>query len=328
LSAELLDPSATLLSTYLIKRLLLTIPVLVGVSLLVFMMIRIIPGDIVDLMIGSELYVSAEYRAELRAQYGLDKPIYIQYFNWVTQIVQGNFGISLRNNEPVLGTILRRLPLTGELALLSVLLSAVVAVPLGVISAVKQNSATDFVVRMIAMVGLSMPNFWLAAMLLLITGVVFRWQPQLLLVPPWVDPWTNLQQMAMPVVALSLALMAIVMRMTRSSILEVLRQEYIQTARAKGLQPRAVMVRHALKNAFIPVVTVLGVQLGALLGGTVVIEVIFGLPGIGRLVIDAISARDYPMLQGTVLFIATMFALVNLLVDMTYVYLDPRIRFS
>jgi peptide/nickel transport system permease protein len=306
----------------------LTIPVLFGVSLLVFMMIRIIPGDIVDLMIGPELYVGAEYRAELRAQYGLDKPIYIQYVNWVAQIVQGNFGISLRNNEPVLGTILRRLPLTGELALLSVLLSAVVAVPLGVISAVKQNSATDFVVRLIAMVGLSMPNFWLAAMLLLITGVVFHWQPQLLLAPPWVDPWANLQQMAMPVVALSLALMAIVMRMTRSSLLEVLRQEYIQTARAKGLVPRAIMVRHALKNAFIPVVTVLGVQVGALLGGTVVIEVIFGLPGIGRLVIDAISARDYPMLQGTVLFIAAMFALVNLLVDLTYAYFDPRIRYG
>jgi len=291
-------------------------------------MIRIIPGDIVDLMIGPELYVGAEYRAELRAKYGLDKPIYVQYSNWVGQIVQGNFGMSLRNNEPVLGTIFRRLPLTAELAVLSVLLSALVAVPLGVISAVKRNSATDFVVRLIAMVGLSMPNFWLAAMLLLVTGVVFHWQPGLLLVPPWVDPWSNLQQMAMPVIALSLALMAIVMRMTRSSLLEVLGQEYIQTARAKGLVTSAIMIRHALKNAFIPVVTVLGVQLGALLGGTVVIEVIFGLPGVGRLVIDAISARDYPMLQGTVLFIATIFALVNLLVDVAYAYLDPRIRYA
>jgi peptide/nickel transport system permease protein len=304
------------------------LPVLFGVSVLVFLMIRIIPGDIVDLMIGPELYVGAEYRAEMRAKYGLDRPIYIQYVNWAGQIVQGNFGMSLRNDEPVLGTILRRLPITAELALLSVLLSALVAVPLGVVSAMKRNSATDFVVRLIAMLGLSVPNFWLAAMLLLVTGVVFHWQPQLLLVPPWVDPWTNLQQMAMPVIALSLALMAIVMRMTRSSMLEVLRQEYIQTARAKGLVTSAVMVRHALKNAFIPVVTVLGVQFGVLLGGTVVIEVIFGLPGVGRLVIDAISARDYPMLQGTVLFIAAMFALVNLLVDLTYAYLDPRIRYA
>jgi peptide/nickel transport system permease protein len=304
------------------------LPVLFGVSVLVFLMIRIIPGDIVDLMIGPELYVGAEYRAEMRAKYGLDQPIVIQYVNWAGQIVQGNFGMSLRNDEPVLGTILRRLPITAELALLSVLLSAVVAIPLGVVSAVKQNSATDFVVRLIAMLGLSVPNFWLAAMLLLVTGVVFHWQPRLLLVPPWVDPWSNLQQMAMPVIALSLALMAIVMRMTRSSMLEVLRQEYIQTARAKGLVTSAIMIRHALKNAFIPVVTVLGVQFGALLGGTVVIEVIFGLPGVGRLVIDAISARDYPVLQGTVLFIATLFALMNLLVDVTYAYLDPRIRYA
>jgi peptide/nickel transport system permease protein len=304
------------------------VPVLIGVSVLVFLMIRIIPGDIVDLMIGPELYVGAEYRAEMRAKYGLDQPVYIQYVNWVGQIVQGNFGMSLRNDEPVLGTIIRRLPITTELALLSVLLSAVVAVPLGVISAVRRNSATDFVARLIAMVGLSVPNFWLAAMLLLVTGVVFHWQPQLLLVPPWVDPWVNLQQMAMPVIALSLALMAIVMRMTRSSMLEVLRQEYIQTARAKGLVTSLIMTRHALKNAFIPIVTVLGVQFGVLLGGTVVIEVIFGLPGVGRLVIDAINARDYPMLQGTVLFIATMFALVNLVVDLTYAYLDPRIRYG
>jgi peptide/nickel transport system permease protein len=300
----------------------------VGVSLLVFLMIRIVPGDIVDLMIGPELYVGAEYRAELRAKYGLDQPMYVQYVKWIGQVAQGNFGMSLRNDEPVLGTILRRLPLTAELAILSVLLSALLAVPLGVISAIKRNSATDFVVRLIAMVGLSMPNFWLASMLLLITGVVFHWQPPLLLAPPWVDPWTNLQQLAMPVAALSLALMAIVMRMTRSSMLEVLRQEYMQTARAKGLRPRIVMVRHALKNAFIPIATVLGVQFGALLGGTVVIEVIFGLPGVGRLVIDAITARDYPMLQGTVLFLATTFALVNLLVDMAYGYLDPRIRYS
>jgi peptide/nickel transport system permease protein len=298
------------------------------VSLLVFAMVRIIPGDIVDLMIGPELYVGAEYRAELRAKFGLDKPIYVQYVSWLGQILQGNFGSSLRNNEPVLGTIMRRLPLTAELALLSVALSAIVAVPLGVISAMRRNSPLDFLVRLLAMVGLSVPNFWLAAMLLLLMGVVFRWQPALRLVPFWEDPLTNLQQLAMPTIALSLAAMAVVMRMTRSSMLEVLRQEYMQTARAKGLQPRVIMVRHALKNAMIPVVTVLGVQLGGLLGGTVVIEVIFGLPGLGRLLLDAISARDYPMLQGTVLFIALMFVLVNLLVDLTYALIDPRIRYS
>jgi peptide/nickel transport system permease protein len=298
------------------------------VSLLVFSMVRIIPGDIVDLMIGPELYVGAEYRAELRAKFGLDQPIYVQYARWVGQIVQGNLGMSLRNNEPVLGTIMRRLPLTAELALLSVALSAIVAIPLGVLSAMRRNSLLDFVVRLVAMVGLSVPNFWLAAMLLLLTGVVFHWQPSLRLVPFWEDPLTNLAQLAMPTVALSLAAMAVVMRMTRSSMLEVLRQEYMQTARAKGLLPRVIMVRHALKNALIPVLTVLGVQLGGLLGGTVVIEVIFGLPGLGRLLLDAISARDYPMLQGTVLFIALMFMFVNLAVDMLYATIDPRIRYS
>jgi peptide/nickel transport system permease protein len=298
------------------------------VSLLVFSMVRIIPGDIVDIMLGPELYVGAEYRAELRAKYGLDQPIYVQYARWVGQILQGNFGSSLRNNEPVLGTIMRRLPLTVELALLSVVLSAVVAIPLGVVSAVRRNSPLDFLVRLLAMVGLSVPNFWLAAMLLLLSSVVFHWQPNIRLVPLWEDPLTNLSQLLMPTVALSLAAMAVVMRMTRSSMLEVLRQEYMQTARAKGLLPRVIMLRHALKNALIPVITVLGVQLGGLLGGTVVIEVIFGLPGLGRLLLDAISARDYPMLQGTVLFIALMFVLVNLAVDLAYAAVDPRIRYS
>jgi peptide/nickel transport system permease protein len=295
---------------------------------LVFSMVRLIPGDIVDLLIGSELYVGAEYRAELRAKYGLDQPIYVQYVRWIAQVLQGDLGSSLRNNEPVFRTLLLRFPLTLELALLSVLLSAVIAIPLGVISAVRRNSAIDFGVRLVAMFGLSVPNFWLAAMLLLVSSVVFRWQPDLRLVPFWEDPLTNLSQLLMPVVALSLALMAIVMRMTRSSMLEVLRQDYMQTARAKGLMPRVILVRHALKNAFIPVLTVLGIQVGALLGGTVVIEQIFGLPGLGRLLLEGLSARDYPVIQGTVLFIAVAFVLVNLLVDLLYAYLDPRIRYS
>ena len=291
-------------------------------------MVRLIPGDIVDLLIGSELYVGAEYRAELRAKYGLDQPIYVQYVRWIAQVLQGDLGSSLRNNEPVFNTLLLRFPLTLELALLSVLLSAVIAIPLGVVSAVRRNSAIDFFVRLVAMFGLSVPNFWLAAMLLLLSSVVFRWQPDLRLVPFWQDPLTNLSQLLMPVVALSLALMAIVMRMTRSSMLEVLRQDYMQTARAKGLMPRVILVRHALKNAFIPVLTVLGIQVGALLGGTVVIEQIFGLPGLGRLLLEGLSARDYPVIQGTVLFIAVAFVLVNLLVDLLYAYLDPRIRYS
>jgi len=291
-------------------------------------LVRLIPGDLVDLLIGPELYVGAEYRAELRAKYGLDQPIPVQYVKWVGQVAQGDLGSSLRNNEPIAKTLMIRFPLTLELALLSVVLSAIVAIPLGVIAAVRRNSFLDFVARVLAMVGLSVPNFWLASMLLLVTSVVFHWQPDLRLVPFWQDPLTNLSQLVMPVIALSLALMAIVMRMTRSAMLEVLRQDYMQTARAKGLLPRVIMVRHALKNAFIPVLTVLGIQMGALLGGTVVIEVVFGLPGLGRLLLDSITARDYPVIQGTVLFIAVVFVLVNLLVDMLYAYVDPRIRYS
>jgi peptide/nickel transport system permease protein len=313
---------------YLAKRLLLTIPTLLGVTLLVFTLVRLIPGDLTDLLIGPELYGGAEYRAELRAKYGLDQPIYVQYARWLGEVFQGNLGSSLRNNEPIAKTLMIRFPLTLELAVLSVALSAIVAIPLGVLAAVRRNSKLDLVSRILAMVGLSVPNFWLAAMLLLVTSVVFRWQPNLRLVPFWEDPLTNLSQLWMPTVALSLALMAIVMRMTRSAMLEVLRQDYMQTARAKGLQPRVIMVRHALKNAFIPVLTVLGIQLGALLGGTVVIEVVFGLPGLGRLLLDSITARDYPVIQGTVLFIAVVFVLINLLVDLLYAYVDPRIRYS
>lgn len=272
--------------------------------------------------------MGAEYRAELRAKYGLDQPIPVQYVKWVGAVLKGDLGSSLRNNEPIAKTLMIRFPLTLELALLSVVLSAIVAIPLGVVAAVRRNSFVDFLARVVAMVGLSVPNFWLAAMLLLVTSVVFHWQPNIRLVPFWEDPLTNLSQLVMPVIALSLALMAIVMRMTRSAMLEVLRQDYMQTARAKGLPPRIVMVRHALKNAFIPVLTVLGIQMGALLGGTVVIEVVFGLPGLGRLLLDSITARDYPVIQGTVLFIAVVFVMVNLLVDMLYAYVDPRIRYS
>lgn len=316
------------MTTYILKRLFLTIPVMLGVSMLIFAMVRLIPGNIVDLLIGPEVYVGPEYRAELMTKFGLDQPLYVQYWRWLSQVLQGNLGDSLRTQQPIMQTILQKLPLTIELALLSMICSAVVAIPLGVISAVNRNSIIDFVVRLVAMIGLSLPNFWLASMLLLVTSVVFKWSPKLGNVGFFSDPINNLSQLAMPIFALSLTLMAIVMRMTRSSMLEVLRQDYMQTARAKGLMPRVIMVRHALKNALIPVITVMGVQLGGLLGGVVVIEQIFGLPGIGWLLLQGIYQRDYPMIQGTVLLIAVIFVMVNLLVDLLYAALDPRIRFG
>ena len=316
------------MAIYILKRLFMTIPVLLGVSMLIFLMVRLIPGNIVDLLIGPEVYVSPEYRAQLMTKYGLDQPVYVQYWRWLSQVLQGNLGDSLRTQQPIMETILQKLPLTMELALLSMVCSAIVAIPLGVISAIKRNSIVDFLVRMIAMIGLSLPNFWLASMLLLVTSVVFKWSPKLGNVGFFQDPLNNLAQLAMPTFALSLTLMAIVMRMTRSSMLEVLRQDYIQTARAKGLMPRIIMIRHALKNALIPVITVMGVQLGSLLGGVVVIEQIFGLPGIGWLLLQGIYQRDYPMIQGTVLLIAVIFVAVNLMVDLLYAALDPRIRYS
>ncbi|HZQ97395.1 MAG TPA: ABC transporter permease [Chloroflexota bacterium] len=316
------------MAKYFAKRLLLAVPTLFGVTLLVFTMVRLIPGDIVDMLVPADIYVGPEYRAQMRAMYGLDQPIYVQYVRWISQVAQGNLGSSLRNNEPIAKTLITRLPLTMELAFFSVVLSALVAIPLGIVSAVKRNSVVDFVARVLAMFGLSVPSFWLASMLLLVTSVVLHWQPDLRLVPLWQDPLTNLSQLAMPIVALSLALMAIVMRMTRSAMLEVLRQDYMQTARAKGLLPRVIMVRHALRNAFIPVLTVLGIQIGGLLGGTVVIEQIFGLPGVGRTLLEGVTARDYPVIQGTVLFIAVVFVVVNLVVDLLYAAVDPRIKYG
>jgi peptide/nickel transport system permease protein len=272
--------------------------------------------------------VSAEHKETLRRMFGLDAPVHIQYLRWLGGVVQGDLGISLRTSLPVTTMLVQRVGITAELALLSVMLSALVAIPLGVLSAVKRNGFLDYLTNALGLIGLSLPNFFLATMLLLVASLAFRWQPQLIWVSPFEDPLANLQQMMLPVLSLSVALMAVVMRMTRSSMLEVLRQDYIRTARSKGQREQAVVARHALKNAFIPVVTVIGLQIGGLLGGAVVVEQIFGLPGIGWLIFNAISQRDYPVVQGGVFFVAVVFVLVNLIVDLIYAYVDPRIRYT
>jgi peptide/nickel transport system permease protein len=304
------------------------IPVLVGISLLIFLLIRLIPGDVIDSLLGMEATLSPEVRTTLRKMLGLDAPFHIQYLRWVWDLVHGDLGRSFRTGHLVAETLLYRIPVTVELALLSVLLAMCFAVPLGVFSAVFPNGKIDFLVRLLGLVGLSFPNFWLATMLILISSLYFNWLPPLIFISPWADPVGNLAQMALPAVSLALALMAIVMRMTRSSLLEVLRQEYIQTARAKGLMEGMVVFRHALKNAFIPVITVVGIQAGFLLGGAVIVEQIFGLPGLGWMLLNAIYQRDYPVIQGAVLFISLMFILANLFVDILYSYLDPRIRYQ
>jgi peptide/nickel transport system permease protein len=313
---------------YLAARLALVIPVLLGVSIIIFALLRLLPGDVVDIIIGSEGSATPEVRATIRRLFGLDQPGYVQYLTWIGNVLRGDLGTSLRSSEPVAKLLFQRLPITVELAGLSVLLSLLVAVPLGVLAAVRQNSPWDFTSRIVGLLGLSFPNFWLATMLILVASLGFGWLPGLLFVPIYENPVENLKQMLLPATSLSLALMAVVMRMTRSAMLEVLGQEYIKTARAKGLADRFVLVRHALKNAMIPVITVVGIQMGQLLGGAVVIEQIFGLPGMGWTLLNGIYQRDYPIVQGAILYLATCFVLVNLLVDLAYAYLDPRIRYG
>jgi peptide/nickel transport system permease protein len=306
----------------------LLVPTLLGISLLVFGLMRFLPGDVVDQMIGTEISLGPEQRATLYRLVGLDVPAHVQYLRWLGDLLRGDLGVSLRTSEPVTKLIMQRVGITAELALLSVTLSALVAIPLGILAAIRRNGPLDFLAQVVGMLGLSFPNFWLATMLLLITSVIFRWQPQLVWVSPFENPVANLQQMAMPVLALSVALMAVVMRMTRSAMLEVLGQDHVRTARAKGLHERSVLAQHGLKNAAIPIVTIVGLQVGHLLSSTVVIEQIFGLPGIGWMILNGIFQRDYPTVQGGVLFVAFAFVLVNLLVDTLYAYLDPRIRYA
>jgi peptide/nickel transport system permease protein len=313
---------------YFLSRLFWCIPVMLGASVLIFVLLRFLPGDIVDIILGTEGAASPEVQATIRRLFGLDQPIYMQYLVWLGAVVRGDLGSSLRTSEPVTGLLLSRLPVTIELAVLSVGLSVLMAIPLGVLSAVKRGGPVELLARLVGLIGLSLPNFWLATMLILIASLWFGWLPSLIYVNPLSNPLENLKQMILPAVSLALALMAIVLRMTRSSMLEVLSHDYVKTARAKGLGERVVLMRHALKNAMIPVITVVGIQMGTLFGSTVVIEQIFGLPGMGWTFVNGIYQRDYPVVQGAVLMLAFTFVLVNLLVDMTYAYLDPRIRYG
>lgn len=313
---------------YLLRRIALSFLVLFGVSILIFAIVRMLPGDVIDMMIGTEGSMSASQQRVVRDQYGLNDSWPVQYVRWMGGILQGNLGKSFRTGQEVLPLIAARLPTTLELAILSVIVSSAIAIPLGVISALSRNGWTDFTARIVGLIGLSVPNFWLATILILVASFQFRWSPALIYVPPTQDPLANLQQMLLPTVSLAVFLTAIVMRMTRSTVLEVLGEDYVRTAYAKGLRDRVVLNRHVLRNALIPVVTIIGLQAGTLLGGVVVIEQLFGLPGLGWTLLNGIYQRDYPVVQGTVLFFALVFALTNLLVDLTYAQLDPRIKYG
>jgi len=289
---------------------------------------RLLPGDVVQVMLGTEAQLGAEQRETLYRLLGLDAPLHVQYVRWLGAALTGDLGVSLRTAEPVARLIGQRLPVTLELAALATALAWVVAVPLGILAALRRNRGWDGLAHLVGLVGLSVPNFWLATMLILVTSLYLRWQPLGEWASPLARPLVNLEQVLLPVLSLAAALVAVVMRMTRSSMLEVLGQDYIRTARAKGVDERRVVGRHALTNAAIPVVTVMGLQVGYLLGGAVVVESIFGLPGLGWVILQGIYQRDYPVVQGAVLFVAVAFVLVNLAVDLGYAWLDPRIRYE
>ena len=300
-------------------------PVLFGISVLVFGLVHLIPGDVAQILLGTQ--ATDQQIETLRRSFGLDRPLPVQYLDWVSHVLQGDFGVSLRTSRPVLPDLVSRFGVTLQLTVVSMVIALAVAIPLGVASAANRGRTSDALSRVLALLGLSIPNFWLGTMLILFVSLILHWLPPVGFVSLLDNPWLGLQTLILPSLALGTAVAAFIMRMVRSSLLEVLRQDYIRTANAKGLRDNVVLYRHALKNAFIPVLTVIGVQIGYLLGGAVIIESIFSLPGMGRFLLDSINNRDYSIVQGGVLLIALIFSLVNLSVDLVYGWLDPRIRY-
>ena len=312
---------------FLARRVLtIFLPTLLGISILVFGAMRLIPGNFVDVLIGIGPDVGQAQRDEIARSYGLDKPLPIQYLLWLGNTLRGNMGTSLRTGEPVASEILRRLPITLELAGLATIFSLLLAIPAGILAAVRRGGAIDVAIRVIALIGLSVPNFLIGTLLILFISTKWTVLPTTGFVPVSEGIAANLKSLVLPTIALGTLLAASIMRMTRSAVLEELGRDYLTVARAKGLAPRVVVLSHAVRNALVPVITVVGIQTGYLLGGTVIVEQIFAVPGIGRLALDAVSQRDYPLVQGTTLFIAAAFVLINLLTDLTYGLVDPRIR--
>ncbi len=315
---------------YLSQRLIAFIPTLVGVSLLVFTAIRLVPGDAIVAMLGTEAGMLTEtQRAALLEYFGLDRPAPEQYVTWLGNVARGDLGYSVRHGAPVLSVILQRFPVTLELAFFAMVIALAIGAPIGVLSAIRHNSLIDLSGRLFALVGLAMPNFLLGTLIIYALSVYFGILPNS---GDYVDfaeaPLRNLQQLFFPAVTLGFAFAASVMRTTRSAMLEVLGEDYVRTARSKGLHEGAVIVRHTLRNALIPVVTLTGVEIGYLLGGAVIVEEIFSLPGVGRLALNAISQRDYALVQGIALFVAFNFVLINLVVDLLYATIDPRISYA
>ena len=313
---------------YFLRQLLLGVPALLGVVLLTFVLMRAVPGDVVTQLVGLEGNVSAERLAEMRRMFGLDLAVHEQFIQWFGALLQGDLGSSLRTGRPILTDLALRFPVTLELTLLSLLVALAVAVPLGVAAALHRGKLLDALVSVFALLGLSIPGFFLGILLILLFSLKLRWLPPAGYVPFVEAPLANLEHMILPAVSLGLVLAAALTRIVRSSMLEVLSRDFVRTARSKGLAEPRVTYRHALRNALIPVITVIGLQFGALLGGSIIIEQVFSLPGVGRFALEGINLRDYPVVQGAIIFIAGAFILVNLLVDLAYSLIDPRIRYG
>jgi peptide/nickel transport system permease protein len=314
---------------YILKRLLLMIPTLLGVATLVFLMLRVAPGDIVELKYaGTGAFAPKEVLDQERAQLGLDKPLWHQFFAWMWGIVRFDFGNSMWTGRPITYEIWIRLELSLELAIMATIVAILLSVPLGTIAALKQDTWVDYFVRVFSIAGLSIPSFWLGIIIILGFLIIFKWLPPLTFTSFWVDPKANLMQLIWPALAVGYRYSAVATRMTRSAVLEVLREDYIRTARAKGLWERVILIRHALKNALLPVITVIGLEFAFLIGGLVVTEQVFNLNGIGMLFVESITRRDYIMTQALVLLVSFAFIFVNLIVDLLYAWLDPRIRYQ
>ena len=312
---------------YIVGRLLLMIPTLIGVAILTFVIMRAVPGDIVALRYAGSS-VPQEIIDQERHILGLDKPMWAQFVDWMTSISHLDLGQSLWTGHSVVEEVQVRMPLSIELAVLATVFAVALAIPLGVMAAVKQDTWLDYAIRIFSIGGLAMPSFWIGIMMVLVTLTLWGWAPPVVFTPLFDDPVANLAGLILPAVAVGYRYSAVSMRMTRSTVLEVLREDYVRTARAKGLRETIVVVRHALRNALLPVVTVVSLEFAFLIGGLVVTEQVFNLNGIGKLLVDAVAHRDYPLIQALVLLLATVFVLVNFVVDMVYVVLDPRIRYS
>jgi peptide/nickel transport system permease protein len=314
------------MQAYIVRRLVALIPTLIFTSIIVFASMRLIPGDVIDLMLAQNDIATGQDRAAIEAALGLDRPVFVQYFVWIGSVLQGDLGRSLWQNVPVTEQLAATLPITFELGFLALLVALSVALPIGIYSAMRQDTRGDYVARSFSLIMLAVPAFWLGTLVMVFPSVWWRWSPELIYTPFFEDPFKNLSHMLVPAIILGLGMSAVTMRMTRTMMLEVMRQDYIRTARAKGLGERLVIVRHALRNGLIPVVTLIGLQAPLLIGGAVILEQIFVVPGMGVLLLEAVFQRDYPVVSGVFLVVGVGILFINLLVDLSYGILDPKVR--